>query len=110
VIDNLSKQQQITVANNLFISPTYVPDLVNTSLDLLIDDEAGVWHLTNKGSITWSDLAYETASKFKLNSMFINSMPAQGISLAAQRPRYSVLGSEKGTFLPFLRRRFATIL
>ena len=102
VIDNLSKQQQITVANNLFISPTYVPDLVNTSLDLLIDDEAGVWHLTNKGSITWSDLAYETASKFKLNNMFINSMPAQGISLAAQRPRYSVLGSEKGTFLPSL--------
>jgi len=29
-------------------------------------------------------------------------MPAQGISLAAQRPRYSVLGSEKGTFLPSL--------
>jgi dTDP-4-dehydrorhamnose reductase len=102
VIDNLSKQQQVTVANNLYVSPTYVPDLVNTSLDLLIDDENGIWHLANKGSITWSDLAYETANKWRLDSMFINSMRAEDISLQAQRPVYSVLGSEKGIFLPSL--------
>lgn len=102
VIDNLSKQQQITVANDLYISPTYVPDLVNVSLDLLIDDESGIWHLANKGSISWADLAYETAHKWRLNNMFINAMPAKDISLAAPRPKYSVLGSEKGILLPSL--------
>lgn len=102
VIDNLSKQQQITVANDLFVSPTYLPDLVNTSLDLLIDDENGIWHLANKGAITWADLAFETANRWRLNNMFINSMPAKDMSLQAPRPVYSVLGSAKGILLPSL--------
>ena len=102
VIDNLSKQQQITVANDLYVSPTYIPDLVNNSLDLLIDDENGIWHLANKGAITWAELAYETANNWRLSSMFINSMPAKDISLQAPRPTYSVLGSEKGILLPSL--------
>jgi dTDP-4-dehydrorhamnose reductase len=29
------------------ISPTYIPDLVDACLDVLVDGEAGVWHLTN---------------------------------------------------------------
>jgi dTDP-4-dehydrorhamnose reductase len=102
VIDNLSNQKLITVANDLHISPTYVPDLVNTALDLLIDDENGIWHLANKGAITWADLAYETANKWRLNNMFINGMPSKDISLAATRPAYSVLGSERGIQLPTL--------
>src|SRR5205807_1956944 len=32
--------------------PTYIPDLVNACLDLLIDRECGVWHLTTGGAIT----------------------------------------------------------
>jgi dTDP-4-dehydrorhamnose reductase len=58
--------------------------------------------LANKGSITWADLAYETANKWRLNNMFINSMPAKDISFVAPRPVYSVLGSEKGILLPSL--------
>lgn len=102
VIDNLAQQQQITVAKDLYVSPTYVPDLVNTSLDLLIDDETGIWHLANKGAISWADLAYETANRWKLNSIFINPMPAEDISFQAKRPAYSVLGSKKGILLPSL--------
>ena len=30
------------------VSPTYVPDLVHASLDLLIDGEHGLWHLANE--------------------------------------------------------------
>jgi dTDP-4-dehydrorhamnose reductase len=102
VINNLSKQQQITVENDLCISPTYVPDLVNNSLDILIDDEKGIWHITNRGVTTWSELAFEVAAKWRLNNMFINSLPAKDISYQAQRPQYSVLKSEKGIVLPSL--------
>lgn len=110
VIDNLSNQKQITVANDLYVSPTYVPDLVNASLDLLIDDEQGIWHLANRGVITWADLAYDTANRWKLNNMFINAMPAQHLSLAAPRPAYSVLGSEKGILLPSLENALQRFL
>ncbi len=102
VIDNLSNQQLITVANDVSVSPTYVPDLVNASIDLLIDDEQGIWHLANKGAITWADLAYDTASRWRLDPMFINSMPLNELNMTAKRPLYSVLGSEKGIFLPSL--------
>ena len=102
VLDNLSKQQQVTVADDMFISPTYVPDLVHASLDLLIDDEAGIWHLANKGSISWAELAYQTANAANLNSMFVNAVPSAELKQPAQRPGYSVLGSEKGGMLPTL--------
>jgi dTDP-4-dehydrorhamnose reductase len=47
--------------NDLTISPTYVPDLVNTSLDLMIDGESGIWHLSNDGAVTWASLLWRAA-------------------------------------------------
>jgi dTDP-4-dehydrorhamnose reductase len=102
VLNNLSRQQQITVANDVQISPTYVPDLVHASLDLLIDNEKGIWHLANKGSISWANLAYETAAIANVDDIFINAVPSNELSQAAARPRYSVLSSEKGIILPTL--------
>jgi dTDP-4-dehydrorhamnose reductase len=102
VIENLSRQSQIAVPNDVKISPTYVPDLVNIALDLLIDEEQGIRHLTNKGAITWADLAFETAKIFRLNSMFIDAQPLAAMNMGAVRPRYSVLGSEKGILMPTL--------
>jgi dTDP-4-dehydrorhamnose reductase len=42
---------------NTTVSPTYVPDLVQAVLDLLIDRESGVWHLSNRGSTSWAGFA-----------------------------------------------------
>ena len=49
------------------VSPTYVPDLVHATLDLLLDGENGIWHLTNKGAISWHDLACQVADMAKLD-------------------------------------------
>src|SRR5829696_4427323 len=40
-------------ASRDIVSPTYVPDLAHMTLDLLIDEEAGVWHLASPGEISW---------------------------------------------------------
>lgn len=37
------------------VSPTYVPDLVNAVLDLLIDGAHGTWHVANAGRCSWFD-------------------------------------------------------
>jgi dTDP-4-dehydrorhamnose reductase len=84
------------------VSPTYVPDLVNTALDLLIDQESGIWHLANKGSLTWADWAFETAEAFQLDKSLIHSVSREEIAYPAPRPAYSVLGSERGQLLPTL--------
>ncbi|HEX8313894.1 MAG TPA: SDR family oxidoreductase, partial [Flavisolibacter sp.] len=40
---SLLNEETICVVKDVHISPTYVPDLVNVSLDLLVDDEKGIW-------------------------------------------------------------------
>lgn len=46
----LSAGQTFVAAEDAIVSPTYVPDLVHASLDLLIDGEFGLWNLANKGA------------------------------------------------------------
>lgn len=99
---NLNNHQPCPVANDVCISPTYVPDLVHASLDLLIDEEKGISHLANAGSTTWAELAYETAYAFEYDTNFIHSVPLTELNLQAPRPGYSVLSSEKGFLLPSL--------
>jgi dTDP-4-dehydrorhamnose reductase len=50
------------------VSPTYVPDLVQATLDLLLDEEKGIWHLTNQGAVSWHEIAQEVASAAKVGA------------------------------------------
>ena len=88
------------VVEGMKVSPTYVPDLVNASLDLLIDEEKGIWHLSNDGDISWVDFANEIASRAKLPKRTLQIKPAEEMPWKAQRPVYSVLQSGKGMKLP----------
>jgi dTDP-4-dehydrorhamnose reductase len=101
-IQLLSQQQQFTVAENVHISPTYVPDLVNATLDLMIDDEKGIWHLANQGQTTWAGFAFEIANRAYLDTRYINVISSKEMNWNAPRPQYSVLTTEKGYTLPSL--------
>lgn len=99
---SLQQYQPVTVANNVFISPTYVPDLVHAVLDILIDKESGIWHLSNQGAITWADFAYSIAEGFDLDKNLIQAVACHEMGYVARRPLYSVLSSERGHLLPSL--------
>ncbi len=93
----------LRVADDQVVSPTFVPDLVNAALDLLIDGAAGVWHLANPGAVTWAELARRVAERAGLDVGRVEGVP--GARLApARRPRFSALGSERGVLLPPLDR------
>ena len=62
----LSRGEEVHASDNAIVSPTYVPDLVHATLDLLLDGERGLWHLANAGSISWLELAREIAGRTKL--------------------------------------------
>jgi dTDP-4-dehydrorhamnose reductase len=102
VLSTLSSNNNFVAASDIYISPTYVPDLVNASLDLLIDNEKGIWHLTNNGEITWANLARKVSDKAGLNTDLVEEQPVHFLNLKAARPKNSVLISEKGIFLPSL--------
>jgi dTDP-4-dehydrorhamnose reductase len=86
----------------LVVTPTYVPDLVNVSLDLLIDRERGVWHLTNGEAVTWADLARKACEVAGVDPRGLQERPARELGYVAVRPAYSALGSERGMLLPSL--------
>ncbi|MCC5627302.1 sugar nucleotide-binding protein [Nostoc sphaeroides CHAB 2801] len=98
----LSAGNNFIAAEDAIVSPTYVPDLVNVSLDLLIDGECGLWHLANKSAIAWADLARLAAKQAGVSVTNLISVPTEQLGLTAPRPTYSVLGSSRGEFMPSL--------
>ena len=95
----LAAGDSFTAADDVVVSPTYVPDLVNTSLDLLIDGETGIWHLANEGALTWYELARDAAALAGVDSSRLEPRPVASFGLPARRPAYSALGSERGLLL-----------
>ncbi|BAY49037.1 dTDP-4-dehydrorhamnose reductase [Scytonema sp. HK-05] len=98
----LSAGNTFVAAEDAIVSPTYVPDLVHASLDLLIDGESGLWHLANKGAIAWADLARLAAKTAGFNPSNVIALPTQELGLTAKRPTYSVLGSNRGELMSSL--------
>jgi dTDP-4-dehydrorhamnose reductase len=109
-LGTLASGRTFVAASDATVSPTYVPDLANACLDLLIDGERGVWHLANAGALTWADFARLAAERAGLDPRLVEATPAKQLRLAAARPRYSVLASERGTLLPSLEDALARYL
>lgn len=92
----------VAAADDLVVSPTYVPDLAHATLDLLIDGESGVWHLANVGAVTWAELARRAAAVAGLDPALVDELPAATLGHAARRPRQSALASERAAIMPAL--------
>jgi dTDP-4-dehydrorhamnose reductase len=64
----------VVASDRTIVSPTYVPDLVHAGLDLLLDGETGIWHLTNQGAVSWHELAREAASMGRLDAGLLHKV------------------------------------
>ncbi|HSN60734.1 MAG TPA: sugar nucleotide-binding protein, partial [Ferruginibacter sp.] len=101
-IQRILNGEQVKAAADIIVSPTYVPHLVHASLDLLIDDASGIWHLANQGAITWYDWARTTALQYGLNENLV--IPQYNNPSSTLLPNYSVLTSEKYSLMPTLQQ------
>ncbi|NEU09265.1 sugar nucleotide-binding protein [Flavihumibacter sp. R14] len=99
VLNSLQNRLPFNAVDDVFISPTYVPDLVNSALDLLLDGEHGIWNLANDSELTWADFAREIALRGSYNPKLINPVSLNNMAFKAMRPSYSVLKSERGNLL-----------
>jgi dTDP-4-dehydrorhamnose reductase len=95
----LGAGRTFAAADDLVVSPTYVPELVDVVLDLLIDAETGIWHLANAGAVTWAEFARIVADAARVDAATLEPRPASELTFLATRPPYSVLGSERGSLL-----------
>jgi dTDP-4-dehydrorhamnose reductase len=89
------------VAAHLRVSPTYVVDLVHASLDLLLDGAAGIWHLANRGDVSWADFARLVALKAGLPEDQVQRWYDRQVQNSAGLPVQStVLSSQKAWLMP----------
>ncbi len=100
----LAAGQSFAAAEDLVVSPTYVPHLVEASLDLLIDGETGVRHIANGGAVTWAGFAIRLAQAFGLDARLVEAVPHARFGWAAPRPMAAPLATERGEVLPSLEQ------
>jgi dTDP-4-dehydrorhamnose reductase len=93
VLSNLAQSREVHASSQLLVSPTYVPDLAHAALDLLIDGASGIWHLANRGEISWYELASNVAQEAGVDS-------ASLIKISDGRKSITALSSERGLILP----------
>ena len=110
VLDTLGRGAPFTAARDITVSPTYVPDLVHACLDLMIDRESGVWHLTNGTPLTWAEFANKAAVRAGVDTSRLEARRAADFHYQAQRPTYSALGSTRAILLPPLDNAIARFL
>lgn len=106
-IARLAAGQVFTAAEDLVISPTYVPDLVDAVLDLLIDGERGLRHLANPSAVSWAEFARLLAEALDVDARLVRGVPAATFGWAAARPAYGALGTERGQIMPTLENAIA---
>jgi dTDP-4-dehydrorhamnose reductase len=98
----LARGRRFAAASDVTVSPSYLPDLADAALDLLIDGESGVWHLASAGETTWADLVREAACALRLDPRLVLAVPAAELGWLARRPPRSALRSARGSPMPAL--------
>jgi dTDP-4-dehydrorhamnose reductase len=98
----IAEGQRFRAAADAVVSPTYVPDLVEGALDLLIDEECGIFHLANQGEVSWAEFAAMAARHCGLSTEMIEPVTSAELNLPAARPMYSALRSERAWIMPSL--------
>jgi dTDP-4-dehydrorhamnose reductase len=113
VIRALDDDLEVRAAEDLVVSPTYVPDLVEAVLDLMIDGETGVRHLANAGAVSWAEFARRIAAAAGFDPELVRPVPAAVLGWAAARPAQAALATERGALMPSLDHaiaRFAAMI
>jgi dTDP-4-dehydrorhamnose reductase len=102
VLCRLRRGERVRAASDAVSSATYIPDLIHATLDLLVDGEAGIWHLGHDGPATWMTMAMNAAKAAGVCSKTLEPCQFADLPYQAVRPRYSALSSDRGRMLPAL--------
>lgn len=88
------EKDTISVVNDQIGSPTYTRDVAELLIDIVSSEKYGIYHATNEGFCSWSDLATYIMSKAQLKAM-IQPVPSEMYPTKAHRPLNSKLSKQK---------------
>jgi dTDP-4-dehydrorhamnose reductase len=90
----------VHVPGDILVSPSFVWDVVNAALDLLVDDEQGPWHLASPDPLACAAFARVAAEHAGLDPSLVRPLPTTALAQRAHRLRFSPLASVRHSLLP----------
>jgi dTDP-4-dehydrorhamnose reductase len=102
MLNEIEKENEIKLPEDIIISPAFVTDIANVVLDLMIDEANGIWHVNNKGKLSWYGFACGIAESCGFSSKAIAPVPVKEMNWNAKVPDFSVIESVRGINLPSL--------
>jgi dTDP-4-dehydrorhamnose reductase len=95
VLDTARKGLPLRVVNDQKGSPTYSRDLAAYTLRMIEAGCRGIYHLTNRGSCTWYDLAVYALESAGMKSVEVTPVTTKEFPRPAPRPANSVLANAR---------------
>jgi len=98
MLDKSKNDKTINVVSDQKGSPTYTKDLAK-AIKKLVDingcESKGIYHISNKGEISWCDYAKEILKLAGVNNLEVVPISGEKYGRSAKRPSYSVLDNSK---------------
>jgi dTDP-4-dehydrorhamnose reductase len=95
-VERTLRAGQRFAAADCVVTPTFVPDLVSAVLDLVIDGEGGVWHLSSGEAVSWVAFARAIAVALGLDPALVETATPEALGWRAPRPAQAALASTRG--------------
>ena len=86
LIRKLEKNEQVTIVNDQYSTPTFIPQLAEVILDLLKNEYRGVIHVSGSEYISRYDFSLEASKIFGLDKSLIKENDSTGFIQSALRP------------------------
>ncbi len=94
----LREGRQAPVFADRIVTPSYVDDVRDATLDLLAGDTpSGLFHCVNSGQGTWADVGRHVAAELGADPGLLKLTSVNDVRLRAQRPTYCALSNAKLT-------------
>jgi dTDP-4-dehydrorhamnose reductase len=95
ILEKAKTTPTLTVVDDQVGSPTYTRDLA-AAVDLLINQNLkGIFHVSNRGSCSWSQFAVKILQESGLDDVEVTPIKSDKLQRPALRPAYSVLSVQK---------------
>jgi dTDP-4-dehydrorhamnose reductase len=102
VLQTLDSGMPFEAMTDSVVSPTYVPHLVESCLELLLDGATGIRHICNTAAVSWYEWARLIARMGGYSEDMIIPKAQNELNLPARRPAYCAMVTERGAPLPTL--------
>jgi len=90
IIKMSENEREIMVVNDQILTPTSTVDVAEKLSELIQTGKYGIYHMTNTGSCSWYEFAWEIIRLMKLSTKILPTTTEE-FGAKARRPHYSVL-------------------